>query len=101
MERYRPGRGSNLVSRAPCLYPGCRRIVDERPAGGGHPRSFCGSDCRANFHNIQHQLDRLIGELQRVLRDDAMDDERLAAVGRDLERARWHRARFRPLEVFE
>jgi hypothetical protein len=96
--RYRPGRGRNLGTRAPCLYPGCRRYVDEQPPGGGRPRIFCSDDCRANFANIQRQLIALVSDLEYQLDDPRQRKERLD-IERNMARARWHLARFRPLEV--
>lgn len=95
--RYRPGRGRNLATRAPCLYPGCRRYVDELPTGGGRPRMFCSDDCRANFSNIQRQMTKLVADLT-IKVEDARDEHR-RDLARDLARADWHLARFRHPDV--
>lgn len=95
--RYRPGRGRNLTTRAPCLYPGCRRVLDVLPVGGGRTRNFCSDGCRANFHNIQRQLEALIRDIRTDL-DHATADDQRTHLERDLTLAEIHLARFRTLQ---
>jgi hypothetical protein len=91
--RYRPGRGRMLITRAPCLYPGCRRVVDERPAGGGRQRLFCGQDCRANFANIQRQLTSAAAQTHESM-EVSEDPGQRATLARNLELTEWHLLRF-------
>lgn len=97
-KRYRPGRGRQLSSHAPCLYPGCQEVIDVLPEGGGRPRNFCSDRCRANFHNIQRQLNARIA----TIRDDLQHapEDLKADVERELALVVAHLNRFRPLQTW-
>jgi len=88
--RYRPGRNAALSRRATCLYPSCSKLVDYRSSQGGRPALFCGPNCRANFYNIQRQLEARERELVAMLHDAEAAD----SAATDLDLVRWHLLRF-------
>ena len=97
VNRYRPGRGSDLAVEATCLYPGCPNRVRLSPVAGGRASLFCSSLCRANFANIRRQLLRAEARAEQDLARTDLGDAERARAQQLSDRARWHLLRFRSL----